>query len=441
MIKKILTISVLIFYSLNAKAELSKIEIDKLYGARFKVSASSIGQSDYHSKESDAVLDKIFEIIKNDLSITPDIDFYGIVNHQTEENIIDVKRYDFFGINFNININIAPKDIKTGDYFIEIKVYNVKNGDVLAEKRYQFNIKNLRKTSHIASDISYFAITGKSGYFQSKLLFTSNDQVKNIKSTTSIYMIDLDGFGEKIILQGGLLNNPSLDVENKAIIYNDLTTGVSKLKAANILTKEKMNLDSLYKITQEGEDSILNSASLCNTKKCILYSEEFGNKGYIKLASPQFNRTLVSSDISASVNVSPDDSEIVYEARRNGRRNLYKMNIETPFGTEEMLTGFDGIYAEPKYSPDGGWIVFNKLRNKIFHIGIIRPDKTEEQIIYSEYLISNPTFMPNSDAIIFSEKTSPTAKPRLKIIDLDGRVIKTIDTSIGATNPHLWTIR
>ncbi len=432
-------LSIFFFNNLTNASYLDKIEIDKIYGSQIPISLSKIGQVDYKSPEADKILNQIATIIEGDMKSTIDIDFKGKFDYETDTHIIDIKKYEYENILYNININIAPKNVETGDYYIEVKVYGVKANEILAEKRYTFNTKNTRKTGHVASDIAYYAITGKSGYFQSKIFFISNDTVKNLKSKTSIYVIDQDGYGERLILSGGLLNNPVMDFKNLALFYIDSSNGISNIKAINAMSGKGIDVSSLY--SNLASNKFITSPSLCGNGKCIVYTEnnEANQSSDIKISFVNGVQTIISDDICTSPSLSPNDDEIVFESRKNQRRNIYRMSVNG--GSEEMLVGNDGVYAEPKWSPDGEWIVFTKLRNKLFHVGIVRPDGTDEQILFSSYMLENPTWMPNSDAILFSYKKSSISKPELKMIDISGREIRTIKTSMGAVSPFVWTIR
>lgn len=439
-------ISILLcFFSIQANASnLGKIEIDKIYGMKIPVSISKIGQSEYESKEADSVLSQVSEIVKTDLQTTVDIDFKGNMDHETDLKTIDIPKYDYENILFDININVAPKSIETGDYYIEIKVYNIKTNEILTEKRYTFNIKNIRKTGHVATDISYYAITGKPGYFQSKIFFTSNDIVKNKNSKTSLYVIDQDGFGERLILAGGLLNNPVMDFKNLALFYTDTTSGTSVLKAMNVLSGKPIKISDLY--SSLSWQQFATSPTMCNNGKCIVYVDSKGGNGVdsgssIKMSFINGSSTILNDEICTSPSLSPNDREIVFEARERGYRNIYKIGVSKVAQIQTLVVGNDGVYAEPKWSPDGEWIVFTKLRNRLFHVGIVRPDGTEEQILYSGYMIENPIWMPNSDALLFSYKKSLTSKSELRMIDLSGRDIRKIKTTLGAVSPFIWTIR
>jgi len=424
-----------VFYSFQAFA-LDTIEIEKLYGNLIPISISNINQED--DKELQTVFLALSDIIGNDFKTTVDMDYKGVHNYLADLNILNLKKYQYEGIVYNININIFYQSKEDKKFIIEIKVYDVKNESILTEKKYAFKEDNIRKTAHIVADVAYYAMTGKVGYFQSKILFSSSDLVKNKHSKKSIYIIDQDGYGEKILLQGGIFNSPIFDAKNNALIYVDMTNGEPSLRAVSIFTKDKINLEKLYSGFKYSE--YMSSPSLCNKKNCLLASRLLGEGSSIVKFETMGEDTIASGNINTSASSSPDDEKIVFESNYEGRRNLY-ITGQSFASIRKMLIGSDGIYAEPAWSYDGEWICFTKLRNGLFHIGIIHPDGTDEQILYSSHMIENPMWMPNSDAIIFSEKKSMSSKSTLTMIDLNGRLVRKINTTIGAVSPFIWIIK
>ncbi|QED23429.1 PD40 domain-containing protein [Candidatus Deianiraea vastatrix] len=436
--KIVFLIILVIFLPLKAMA-FETIDIEKLYGNTIPVSISTIGQE--QNTKLEKILNSVTDVISQDLQTTVDMEYKGLLNYTMDANILNLKKYNYDGIAYNINVNVFQMPSEADKYVIEVRVYDVKNESVLTEKKYAFKEDNIRKTSHIVTDISYFAMTGKIGYFQSKIVYSSSDVVKNKNSKKSIYIIDQDGYGEKLLLQGGILNSPIIDSKKNALMYIDMTTGEPFLKAVNIFTQEKISLDKVYP-SLSGK-KYTSSPSLCKNDNCLILTNllEDGSS-IIKLSSKGDESTIVnkSETINTSGSTSPDDQMLVFESNYEGRRNLYVSDISAIQMTK-LLVGNDGIYAEPSWSPDGNWICFTKLRNGIFHIGIIRPDGTDEQILYSSYMLENPMWLPNSDGIIFVEKKSLSSKTTLVMIDLSGRIVRKIKTTTGATSPFMWIIK
>ncbi len=415
------------------------LEIEKQYGSILKVSISHASQED--DQDLQGVLKNLTGIIGGDFNTTVDTKFAGNKTYLMDSGILDLKKYAYEGYIYNINLTVAYKDKAEGSYVVEAKVYDVKNELVLAGKKYSFKLDAIRKVAHVISDVAYYTITGKRGYFQSKILFSSSELIKTPASRKSIYVIDQDGYGEVELIAGGMLTMPTYDSKRNIFAYVDMTSGEPTIQSFSPASRSREKISSIYPVlTQEKYSS---TPAFCESGDCMFFTR-IGTQGsdIWKVSSSGLIK-VTSSDkvISTSPSPSPDASAIVFESGdSNGRRNLYIAGVSMIDG-KRILAGNDGVYAEPRWSPDGDWIAFTKIRNGLFHLGIIKPDGTEEQILYSSYMLENPTWMPNSDAILFSEKKSLSSRHALVMIDLTGRVVREIKTNIGATSPNMMVIR
>lgn len=431
MVKLVLFILCILVNIVNTNA-VDVIEINKIDSYKFPVSISNL-QTDESVKN---ITDQLNTIVKNNFEGAVDIKFKGFKNHLNAEGIIDLERYTYHGVSHNVDISAIPHPNTPETYIAQLKVYNIESSEIIANKKYSFKVENLRKTAHVLSDIAYYAITGKDGYFQSKIVFTS--VVNSKDGINKINVIDQDGYNERTLISNGIFSSPIVDNKNLELMYTDLSSGEPQLKAINLLTSKSVNLYNSYSGLYGAYSS---SPALCNTKQCLLWTKITPTGSSIVMSTKDSQKTLANGELNTSVSISKLDDKIVYEALQNKRRNLYIIYTNDVKKREILLAGNDGVYAEPSFSPDGNWIVFTKIRNRLFHIGIIRPNGLDEEIIYSSYFLENPSFMPNSDSIIFSEKSSKTSGNTLKIIDLKGNEVRTIKTSTPANSPHFWVVK
>lgn len=414
------------------------IEIEKKYGGRLPMSISNAVQE--QDPELLKLFDKLSEIIGNDFNTTVDTRFSGNKTYLMDSGVLDLKRYLYEKNFYNINLNIIYKSKEENNYIVEVKVYDVKSEVILLGKKYSFKPDAIRKVAHVISDLSYYAITGKQGYFQSKILFSSSDTVKKDSSKKSIYVIDQDGYGEALLVQGGLMTMPAYDSRRNAVAYVDISSGEPLIRLQSITNGKEISVNDAY--PKFSKEYMTSNPEFCANSDCMFFTKiATDNSDIYKISRDGITKIVGGSNkLNTSPSLSPNDDILVYETNDGDRRNLH-ITSTSAIGMNRLLTGNDGIYAEPKWSPDGEWIAFTKLRNGLFHIGIIKPDGTDEQILYSSYMVENPTWMPNSDAILFSDKKSLTSKASLVMIDLSGRIVRTIKTSVGAVSPGIMLVR
>ena len=82
-----------------------------------------------------------------------------------------------------------------------------------------------------------------------------------------------------------------------------------------------------------------------------------------------------------------------------------------------------GRYTSPVWSPAGDFIAFTKQTGNTFHIGIMRPDGSDERLLTTSYLDDSPTWAPNGRVLMFSRET-PGGAPRLWTVDVTGRILR-----------------
>ncbi len=74
--------------------------------------------------------------------------------------------------------------------------------------------------------------------------------------------------------------------------------------------------------------------------------------------------------------VQPDGSQIVFESDRSGVQQIYVMPAGGGEGTR--ISGGEGRYGTPVWSPRGDYIAFTKQNAGRFHIGVMRTDGSEK---------------------------------------------------------------
>jgi TolB protein len=80
-----------------------------------------------------------------------------------------------------------------------------------------------------------------------------------------------------------------------------------------------------------------------------------------------------------------------------------------------------GRYTTPVWSPRGDFIAFTKQNGGEFHIGVMKPDGSDERILTSSFLDEGPTWAPNGRVLMFFREQAG-AGPHLWTVDITGRI-------------------
>jgi TolB protein len=92
-----------------------------------------------------------------------------------------------------------------------------------------------------------------------------------------------------------------------------------------------------------------------------------------------------------------------------------------------------GRYTTPVWSPTGDFIAFTKQTGSTFHIGIMRPDGSDERILTTSYLDEGPTWAPNGRVLMFEREGAGGS--RLWMVDVTGRILRAAPYPNAASDP------
>jgi TolB protein len=311
------------------------------------------------------------------------------------------------------------------DVFAEQEVVDA-NGDPVAFA-YRTTPDNWRRVAHQVSDRIYSALTGESGYFDTRIVFVSEAGPRT-RRVKRLMIMDQDGANPFFLTSAdGLVLTPRFSPSTQMITYMSFETGAPRVFLYNLETNRREVLGDFPGMTFSPRFSP-NGQGIVFTLDMNGNSEIFS----MDLGSRQRRRLTNHAAIDTSPSYSPDGGQIVFNSDRGGSPQLYVMNAD---GSGQRRISFgEGRYSTPVWSPRGDLIAFTRQSGGRFAIGVMRPDGSGERILTESYLDEAPTWSPNGRVIMFFREGRGEGA-RLWSVDLTGRNLRQIPTQTDASDP------
>jgi len=295
---------------------------------------------------------------------------------------------------------------------------------------YQFTAtqEQWRRIAHKISDVIYQRMTGEAGFFDSRVIFVSEEgtQLNRINRLT---IADQDGFNPTYLTQGDeVIMSPRFSLSQPdEITYVALGKDYSRIYLYNLTTGRRESLGEF--------DGQVLAPRFSNDGNKIAFSIIRGGNTDVyvmDLRSRQITRLTSDPGIDTSPSFSPDGSQIVFTSDRSGSARLYVMRSDGS-GQRPISRG-GGIYTAPSWSPTGNLIAFTKQGGGRFSTGVMNADGSGERILSSSYFEEGPNWAPNGRYVMFARQT-PGGDTRLWTVDLSGRVVSQAGYKGRGTDP------
>jgi TolB protein len=276
------------------------------------------------------------------------------------------------------------------DIIVTMSLYDVFEGKETFNRKYIAEKAFIRSLSHaIANDI-YYALTGETGIFRSRIAFIADD-----KREKTINIMDWDGNSiSRLGLKKDSILTPHWAKDGTKILYSAAKNrqwGIylldfKSMRERKVFFSKGTNIAGDF--LPEGNDFTF-SSSKDGTPD--LYMMNLKDNTIKKITS--------SYGIEVSPAVSPDGKNIAFVSDRGGSPQIYIMSRD---GSNLRRITFEGSYnTSPAWSPKGNRIVFVGRRgtNQIF---TANPDGTDLTQITTTGNNEDPSFSPDGRYIAFS---------------------------------------
>ena len=319
---------------------------------------------------------------------------------------------------------------------VEFRLWDVLAGKEMLALAFTTVPNNWRRVGHIISDKVYERLTGEKGYFDTRIIYVSEEGPKT-QRIKKLAIMDQDGFNIKYLTLGNeLVLTPRFNPTNQMVTYLSYFKNLPRVYLLDIETGTQEVVGDFPGMTFAPRFSP-------NGKKIIMSFAMDGNSDIytMDLENRIVERITNHPSIDTSPSYSPDGKYIAFNSDRSGYQQIYVMKSD---GSNVKRISFGkGLYGTPVWSPRGDLIAFTKLHKGKFYIGVMRTNGKGERLLTENYYQEAPSWSPNGRVLIFYRETKTDSKgegfsAKLWSIDLTGYNERLVETETDASDPS-WS--
>ena len=319
---------------------------------------------------------------------------------------------------------------------VEFRLWDVLAGKEMMALAFTTVPDNWRRVGHIITDKVYQRLTGEKGYFDTRIIYVSEEGPKTNR-VKKLAIMDQDGFNTKYLTLGNeLVLTPRFNPTNQMVTYLSYFKNLPRVYLLDIETGVQEVVGDFPGMTfaprfsPDGKKIIMSFAKDGNSD---IYTMDLENRIVEKITN--------HPSIDTSPSFSPDGKYICFNSDRSGYQQIYVMKSD---GSKVKRISFGkGLYGTPVWSPRGDLIAFTKLHKGKFYIGVMRVDGSGERLLTENYYQEAPSWSPNGRVLIFYRETKSDSEgkgfsAKLWSIDLTGYNERLVNTETDASDPS-WS--
>ncbi len=319
---------------------------------------------------------------------------------------------------------------------IEFRLWDVLAAKEIMALAFTTVPSNWRRIAHIISDKVYKRLTGEDGYFDSRIIYVSEEGPKT-QRIKKLAIMDQDGANTKYLTLGNeLVLTPRFSPTNQMVTYLSYFKNLPRVYLLDIET-------GVQEIVGDFPGMTFAPRFSPDGKKIIMSFAKNGNSDIftMNLETREVEKITEHPSIDTSPSYSPDGKYITFNSDRSGVQQIYVMRND---GSDvKRITFGNGIYGTPVWSPRGDLIAFTKMYRGAFYIGVMRTDGSGERLLTENYYQEAPSWSPNGRVLIFYRETKSGSQGEgfsatLWSIDLTGYNERLIETITDASDPS-WS--
>jgi TolB protein len=313
---------------------------------------------------------------------------------------------------------------------IEFRLWDVFAGSQLRGVRFDTAESQWRRIAHKIADIVYERMTGEKGYFDTRFAYVA-ESGPTAKRVKRIAIMDQDGANHRFLTDGSsLVLTPKMAPDGRRIAYLEFRGVQPRVVIRDLLSSQATaigNLPGMSFSPRFSPDGSTMLVTVANRGNSDIFSMRADGSGLRRLTD--------SPAIDTSPSFSPDGGQICFNSDRGGTPQLYLMGAGG--GAARRISYGEGRYGSPAWSPRGDLIAFTNIKGGAFHVGVMRPDGSDERLITRSHLDQSPSWAPNGRIIQFAREDA-SGRSQLMTIDATGYNEQRVATPMDASDPD-WS--
>ena len=319
----------------------------------------------------------------------------------------------------------SVQKLADGRFDIRYRLLNTIKGDTTSSlKQPPLPANFVRTGAHRISDDIYEKLLGIPGIFCTRMAYVTKSGREY-----RLEIADADGEGTQVALRSNEpIISPSWSPDGGRIAYVSFENRKPVVYVQNLVTRERTVVAN-YK----GSNSAP-SWSPDGTQLAVALSRDGGTQVYIVNAKGgDLRRLTTSSGIDTEPQFS-SDGLIYFTSDRSGGPQIYRTSVN---GGDAQRVTFKGNYnISPRISPDGKTLAYISRREGKFQLYVLDLASSQEQKLSDAAQDESPSFSANGKYIMYA--TEAGRRGQLAIVSVDGRIKNRLSTQAGDIREPTW---
>jgi TolB protein len=359
------------------------------------------------------VADEVTATLRNDLTKTG---LFRLVSVDGLQSKVDVQQIPNIADLRNIGADfvIWGTVISTANnHEIKLRIQDAVRGTPLDS--ISLNVRaNTRFAGHQIADYVYEKITGKAGFFTTRLAYITQLNANSFE----LRVADWDGQYPQVALRSReSIISPSFNVNGNQLAYVSFESRKASMYIHDLVTGTRRNVanfkgsNSAPAFSPNGQSI---AAALSRGGLAQIYS--------MNVSGDNLKRLTTSENIDTEPVYSADGQSLYFVSDRGGQPQIYRMSVNG--GAAQRIT-FKGDYnISPAVSPDGRLLTYITRRAGRYTTAVLNLDTQQEVLVSDTSADESPNFTSNSQFVLYATKRS--GRGILVLASVDGRTRNTL---------------
>ncbi len=370
---------------------------------------------------------EIAATVRNDLNGTG---LFRIINTDTqvaeENSAVDFNTWRTRGADA---LATATATRPSGMIEVRVRVADVIKQGSLGNTTVTVPGNNARLAGHKVADFIYLKLTGKPGYFASRIAYVLK-QGSGAGAQYQLIVADADGQNPVPVFKYNQpIISPAWSPDGSKLAY------VSFEKNKPVIFEQTLKTGARRAVASFRGSNSAPAYSPDGSRLVVALSREGGTQLYsINLATLQATRITNTSGIDTEPAFSPDGQWLYFTSDRGGSPQIYRMPAH---GGGAQRVSFDGNYhVTARPSPDGRTLAFITRRDGGFRVATLDLATRQVTVLTDSQRDESPTFAPNGQMILYA--TILGGRGVLAAVSADGQIRQKLSAVNGDAREPAW---